>query len=100
MIRAGDTIQLSASDLVGHLNCRHLTQLDLAVARGAITRPERWDPALELLRERGARHETRVACTAGEAIGRQHRPLRRVRGVAHALDDTGKNAEEAVDVFD
>ena len=30
----GNTISISATDLVGHLNCAHLTELDLAVARG------------------------------------------------------------------
>lgn len=29
-------IALSASDLVGHLNCEHLTALDVKVARGAL----------------------------------------------------------------
>ena len=52
-----DGIELSASDLVGHLNCQHVTVLDLAVARGALEKPAVWDPMLELLRERGARHE-------------------------------------------
>src|SRR2546425_1304331 len=53
----GDFILLSASDLVGHLNCRHLTGLDLAVAAGKLGKPKVWDPRLELLWERGARHE-------------------------------------------
>ena len=51
------TVEFSASDLVGHLNCKHLTALDLAVAYGALVKPQVWDPMLELLRERGARHE-------------------------------------------
>ena len=34
MLNAGGTVHLSASDLVGHLNCRYLTSLDLAVANG------------------------------------------------------------------
>jgi hypothetical protein len=50
-------IQLSAADLVGHLSCRHLTQLDAAVARGAIEAPKDWDPLLQILRERGLAHE-------------------------------------------
>ena len=50
-------MQLSASDLVGHLNCRHLTALDVSVAEGALAKPSSWDPLLELLRERGRRHE-------------------------------------------
>jgi predicted RecB family nuclease len=57
MQRTRGGIQLSASDLVGHLNCRHLTSLDLAVANGELSKPGFWDPLLEALRERGARHE-------------------------------------------
>lgn len=57
MFRVGDHIELSASDLVGHLNCRHLTQLSLKVVDGALSRPDVWSPALDLLRERGAKHE-------------------------------------------
>lgn len=52
-----DFIQLSASDLVGHLNCAHMTELDFAVATGALKKPKVWDPLLEILRERGLRHE-------------------------------------------
>lgn len=51
------SFRLSASDLVGHLNCAHLTELDRKVALGQLDRPYRWDPVLEVLRERGARHE-------------------------------------------
>lgn len=51
------TIHLTASDLVGHLNCRYLTALDLTAANGEIAKPSIWDPVLELLVERGARHE-------------------------------------------
>ena len=57
MQKVGDSILLSASDLVGHLNCRHLTGLDIAVATGALGKPKVWDPLLEILWERGARHE-------------------------------------------
>lgn len=57
MLRNGDRFQLSASDLVGHLNCRHLTQLDLDASAGRIRRPYFHDPLLEILSERGDRHE-------------------------------------------
>jgi len=57
MRKGGETIHLSASDLVGHLNCRYLTALDLAVARGEMGKPFVWDPVLEILAERGAQHE-------------------------------------------
>jgi len=57
MQKLGESIVLSASDLVGHLNCGHLTDLDIAVATGAMEKPKVWDPLLKLLSERGARHE-------------------------------------------
>lgn len=50
-------VELVASDLVGHLNCRYLTALDQAAARGEIPKPYIWDPVLEILAERGAQHE-------------------------------------------
>lgn len=55
-IQNGST-RLSASDLVGYLNCRHLTQLEHSAARGEFTRPKFFDPALEALWDRGKQHE-------------------------------------------
>jgi hypothetical protein len=57
MLKVGNTVQLSASDLVGHLNCRNLTELDLAVAKGALAKPKVWNPLLDVARERGLCHE-------------------------------------------
>jgi len=57
LLQHGHTIQLSASDLVGYLNCHHLTHLDTLVATGALAKPQVWDPSLEVLWERGAAHE-------------------------------------------
>jgi hypothetical protein len=57
MLTVGGAVHLSASDLVGHLNCRYLTSLDLAVANGTLAKPFIWDPVLEVLAERGALHE-------------------------------------------
>lgn len=54
---AKNGIVLSAHDLVGHLNCQHLTQMDIEVAKGLRAKPAHWDPLLEILRERGLRHE-------------------------------------------
>ena len=48
---------LSASDLVGHLNCNHLTALDVQFATGRIAKPDHYDPLLEILRMRGQTHE-------------------------------------------
>jgi uncharacterized protein len=57
MKKNGDTFELSATDLVGHLNCLHLTTLDRTVAEGLLGKPKVWDPLLRILAERGAAHE-------------------------------------------
>lgn len=57
MQKVGATLNLSAGDLVGHLNCRYLTELDLKVANDELDKPKVWDPVLETLAERGALHE-------------------------------------------
>jgi predicted RecB family nuclease len=57
MLKLHDGLQLSASDLVNRLNCRHLTVLDLSVANGLLPRPRVWDPVLPILAERGSAHE-------------------------------------------
>lgn len=50
-------IELSSHDLVGHLSCHYLTELDRSVAEGKLKRPSSYNPMLEVLRERGLRHE-------------------------------------------
>ena len=50
-------IHLSATDLVNHLACGHLTMLERDVASGMRTAPNDWDPTLELMYERGLAHE-------------------------------------------
>jgi len=57
MKKVGDSFELSATDLVGYLNCHHLAGLDRAVAEGALPKPKVWDPLLQILAERGAAHE-------------------------------------------
>jgi len=57
MIKHGEVIHLSASDLVGHLDCRHLTDLDVEALHGRIQRPHFHDPLLDILVKRGALHE-------------------------------------------
>jgi predicted RecB family nuclease len=57
MQKIGAKINLSAGDLVGHLNCHYLTNLDLKVANGELAKPKIWDPVLEALAARGAEHE-------------------------------------------
>jgi len=57
MQQDGTALRLSATDIANHLSCRHLTQLDRAVAEGRLKAPAWRDPSLELLRERGLIHE-------------------------------------------
>src|SRR5882672_10114647 len=58
MQKNGGAIVFSAGDLVGHLNCRYLTHLDLKVVQGELAKPRlRDDPTLDALVERGKIHE-------------------------------------------
>jgi len=62
---------LSASDLVGHLACGHLTVLERQAAEGRRTRPPRLDPALDVLAKRGREREEKFldeARVAGRRI--------------------------------
>ncbi len=53
------TLVVSATDLVGFLECDHLVTLEQLRARGEIERPFRDDPELDLVRRRGYEHEQR-----------------------------------------
>ena len=55
-VRQG-SISLSATDLVGHHDCHHLTNLERAVALGSLERPKSWSPLAALPAERGDAHE-------------------------------------------
>src|SRR6202140_4876596 len=52
-----DQIRLAATDLSNHLACRHLTALDLSVARGQRRAPEWRSPDLQVIQQLGLRHE-------------------------------------------
>src|SRR6266480_2813589 len=57
MQQIGETLRFSATDLVGHVDCHHLTALDAAVARGELEKPRFFDPLLQALFDRGLAHE-------------------------------------------
>jgi uncharacterized protein len=63
---------LSASDLVGHLACAHLTVLERQAADGLRTRPVRLDPALDVIQARGYEREAQFLARQREA-GKQVR---------------------------
>src|SRR5882724_10094596 len=50
-------IRLAATDLGNHLACRHVTTLDLLVARGEKSAPQWAAPDLRVMQELGLRHE-------------------------------------------
>jgi uncharacterized protein len=75
----------SPSDLVGYVACEHLTNLDLKTARGAIPRPSRTDPELEILRRRGLRHE------------REHLERLRTAGRVVEIPDPGSSLDRIED---
>jgi len=52
-----DGLVLSPTDLTKHLACRHLTNLDLAEARGEVSSPDAPDEALDLIFRLGLAHE-------------------------------------------
>jgi predicted RecB family nuclease len=54
----GRQIRLAGSDLSNHLACRHLTTLDLQLARGERAEPQWAAPDLKVIQELGLRHET------------------------------------------
>jgi len=56
-VAADGGLVVSPTDLTNFLACRHLTQLDLAVALGELTPPVEDDEALAVLRDRGLAHE-------------------------------------------
>ena len=51
------TLVVSATDLVGFLECDHLVTLEQLRAAGELEKPIRNDPELELVRKRGYAHE-------------------------------------------
>jgi predicted RecB family nuclease len=50
-------MRLTASDLSNHLACRHVTTLDMRVARGRLDAPAWAAPDLRVIQELGLRHE-------------------------------------------
>jgi predicted RecB family nuclease len=88
MKKTADGFELSATDLVGYLNCKHLSRLDRAVAKGTLAQPKAWDPLLEILWERGSAHEKKYV----EHLSKSKLEVVRIDGV----DVTGQAVAETV----
>ncbi|MEA3019354.1 MAG: hypothetical protein QOI47_878 [Actinomycetota bacterium] len=87
---------LSPTDLVGHLACDHLTQLELSAARGERTRPERIDPELDILSRKGLEHED-AYLAAVAADGRSIVCIETGKGAA-ALEQAARETRAAMAV--
>lgn len=85
----GEQPQFSAGDLVGFLNCRHFSALELQLAAGKIVAPNAWDPMLAVLRERGLQHEQAYL----EHLAASGRQQTRIEGVG--IDDESVGATTA-----
>ena len=57
MQQRGSTTLFSPSDLNAFLECEHLTQLELAVARRELERPTDENPQADLVKRKGEEHE-------------------------------------------
>ncbi|TDD70262.1 TM0106 family RecB-like putative nuclease [Jiangella aurantiaca] len=71
---------LSPTDLVGHLECPHLTTLNREVAEGRRPRPAADDPGADVVRRRGDEHEAAVLAEMTAA----HRVVEIARGTGPA----------------
>jgi predicted RecB family nuclease len=64
-----DQLRLSATDVSNHLACRHLTHLELSVARNEREEPEWRAPNLRIIQELGLQHEARyLKFLAGQGL--------------------------------
>jgi len=96
MYESDGTLFVSPTDLTKYLACRHLTHLDLAVARGELVRPEQGtDEMLELLFTRGLEHEERYLQSLRDQ-GREVVEISHPKGDAAALREAEAATEKAM----
>jgi predicted RecB family nuclease len=108
MQKLDGAIVYSASDLVGYLECEHLTTLERAVFEVGLTRPDREDPELDVLQARGMEHERRYLAHLQEqgrvvAVGRIDRGSDSPRSTLPEIEDdaalTRRLMREGADVI-
>ena len=98
MIVRSEQIRLSATDLSNHLACRHLTVLDLQVARGTKPSPGFSSPDLRVIQELGLRHEAAYLAFLIER-GFSVADLRGFRNDETAAVETRTRMEAGIDVI-
>jgi len=94
-----ELIRLSATDLSNHLACRHLTTLDLQVARGERRAPEWAAPDLVVIRERGERHEAAYLAYLAERKKLQVVNLAEIKDETELLEKTRRLMEDGAEVI-
>jgi predicted RecB family nuclease len=90
--------RLSATDLSNHLACRHLTSLDLSVARGKRSAPEWNSPDLVVIQQLGLRHEAAYLRFLQDK-GLSFADLREIKDESQALAETLAAMERGVEVI-
>ncbi|MDP9338434.1 MAG: nuclease, partial [Acidobacteriota bacterium] len=98
MHMVSEEIRLAATDLSSHLACRHVTTLDMGVARGQRSAPEWREPDLVVIQELGARHEAAYL----EFLRGKHasfEDLRAIHDEGEARRETLRCMEHGVDVI-
>ena len=92
-------LRLAATDVSNHLACRHLTQLDLQVARGKRPAPAWAAPDLKVIQELGLRHEKAYLKHLEEERGLRVVRLADEGGDAGLVAETLRAMAEGVDVI-
>lgn len=97
--KSADSYLLSAADLTGHLGCGRRTELDRAVADGAMSAPTPYDdPLRDALIERGRLHE-RAFVEAMRASGRAIVELSQVGLSSAANEETETAMKNGADII-
>jgi predicted RecB family nuclease len=91
-------LRLSATDLSNHLACKHLTSLDLDVARGQRPAPDWRSPDLAVIQELGMRHEAAYLASLRDA-GLSLVDLREIRDDGEAVVQTREAMNRGVEVI-
>lgn len=93
-----NSLQFSATDLVGYLNCQALSAFDEAVAFGKTSAPTVWNPLLEVLWQRGADHEAQYVEHL-ESLGLAVRVIEGTEVTDQAVEKTKAAMADGVDVI-
>jgi len=94
-----ERIRLAATDLSNHLACRHVTTLDLQVARGERRAPEWAAPDAVVLRQLGERHETAYLRYLAEEEKLDVTNLGEIKDEKKLLEETLRLMEQGAEVI-